>query len=60
MNIGLANEIELIVLSFFQERMGFRKWWNSLDDATRAAIEVNLIDRISDIEIQMDMKQETN
>lgn len=47
MNENLANEIELVVLAFFQERSGFKGWWDSLGPATQAAMEVNLIDRIT-------------
>ena len=39
----LANEIELIVLAYFQERIGFQNWWDSLDPDIQASIEDGLI-----------------
>ena len=44
-----ADRIENVVLAFFQEREGFKNWWDGLDKNTQSAIEMNLIDRICKI-----------
>ena len=45
--LDLANEIHLIVLAFFQERIGFQNWWNSLAPHIQDDIEDLLIEEIS-------------
>ena len=45
-----ADRIKTAVLAFFQEREGFKSWWDNLDENTQSAIAMNLIDRISKIQ----------
>ena len=44
--LDLANEIELVVLAFFQERIGFQNWWDSLAPHIQENIEDLLIEEI--------------
>jgi len=43
---NLANEIELKVMVYFQERIGFQNWWDSLAPHIQGQIENGLIDTI--------------
>jgi len=41
---AISNTVELSVLNFFQKRIGFKNWWDSLDESIQGAMEKSLID----------------